>query len=134
MTVFRQNDASRAGAQRARRGEVGEELERRLRSIALKVPGDRVITLAAGEGDVASLGRLHAAAERAVAGGRGDERTKIRTVDNQIIEPTWRQVSQLLARYADAVQSLYEAAWALKDAESIPDDFRADRYWQSRRR
>ena len=55
--------------------------------------------------------------------------TKWRDEDNVVHDLAPPQVLELWSQATGYVQAVHEAAWALKDGGSIPDDYAADAHW-----
>lgn len=97
-----------------------------------------VVITVAGYGDVALQGRdmdmrnlhgLATAAQLRLAVGAGAYVTTFRDRENVMHNLTQGQVLDLWSQGAAWVSLVFQSAWALKDGQSIPDDYTDDSYW-----
>lgn len=97
-----------------------------------------VVVTVAGYGDVALQGRdmdmrnlhgLATAAQLRLAVGAGAYVTTFRDRENVMHNLTQAQVLDLWSQGAAWVSLVFQSAWALKDGQSIPDDYTDDGYW-----
>jgi hypothetical protein len=111
------------------RREIDTERDRRLAAGAeITVDGYGPIPVQGRQSDMTILASLKDAADDALS--EGDETLiQFRDRDNQMHSLTPAQMRQLVQRARAHAQAIYAAAWALKDAATIPSDYTSDEHW-----
>lgn len=108
-------------AERDRRVELGA---------VISVTGYGPVRLTGTTTDTRNLQALAFSAQLRIGQGDTSTLTPFRDADNVIHQLTPMEVIDLWAQGSAFVSALFQAAWALKDAESgIPADYIDDSYW-----
>lgn len=110
--------------------EVDAERDRRVREgVTVSVTGYGPVALQGRDMDMRNLHGLATAAQLRLAAGAGATLTPFRDKANVIHQLSQPQIIDLWSKGAAFVSAVFQAAWALKDAPTIPPDFANDRHW-----
>lgn len=111
---------------------INAERDRRILSgTTVTIAGVGDIPLQGGAEHERNLQGLAFAAQMRVASGDTETITVFRDGDNQNHNLTPLQVLALWQGGAAYISQLYQASWALKALDPIPQDYRNDSYWSA---
>lgn len=114
----------------AQNAAVMAERDRRIEAgTVINVAGHGAVNLQGRQVDRDNLSDLAMGATLRIGMGAGDGLTAFRDRDNTIHQLNQAQILDLWMQAATYVSAVYAASWALKDGETIPDDFADDQYW-----
>jgi len=109
---------------------VNAERNRRvLKGKSFDVSGYDPVRIAGDDTTVQNLQALAFAAQRRLSQGVTDNVTSFRDEDDVIHQLGDSQLLDLWAKGSEYVSACFQAAWTLKDGESIPEDYQKDTYW-----
>ena len=110
--------------------DIDAERDRRVvAGVVITVPGYGDVALQGRDMDMRNLHGLATAAQLRMAVGAGAYVTTFRDRENVMHNLTQAQVLDLWSQGAAWVSLVFQSAWALKDGQSIPNDYTDDGYW-----
>lgn len=110
--------------------DVNRERDRRvLEGKSFDVSGYGPVRIAGDDTTVRNLQALAFAAQLRLSQGITDNVTPFRDEDDVIHHLGDAQLIDLWSKGSEYVSACFQAAWTLKDGESIPDDYQEDTYW-----